>query len=301
MMKLKQKKKSFSFGLNYFLFFFFGIFVGEYRKGLTSENIAFLSENKKENFQKENVMETRSGIASMERCAPKFKEEFNIEMGDIHSTNPYQHFSPTNYDIAGPDLIGWGIDPQHKIIMDVTKPRFMVEVGSFKGLSATNFAKQMRSSHEPNDCLLLICVDTWLGTTTAWESPDKENPTHGNTLYLRNGYPSLYYQFLYNVIDEKHHDMIVPLPLPGVMGAIFLRRKNAKPDTIFIDGCHDEECVYEDIKRWFPILKNKGIMFGDDYFTASVKKAVSKFCAKNTQCTLDPDLSSKRTWVIRKN
>ena len=245
--------------------------------------------------------DTRAGASAMERCSSKQKHDYNIMMKDIHSTNPYLDFSPQKYGVKGLDLRGWGLDLTHKYIFDYIKPKFMVEVGSWKGLSAVNFASMMRSTHGNNSCLMLICVDTWLGTTKAWESPDMENPTHENTLHLRNGYPSVYYQFLYNVIDKGYHDIIVPLPLPGVMGAIFLQRKGARPDTIFIDGCHDELCVYQDIESWFPVLKEDGILFGDDFGRGGVKKAVFRFCDQTRNCMFHKELSSSRTWVIRKN
>lgn len=236
----------------------------------------------------------------MERCASEQKNNYNIMMSDIHSRNPYMDFSPQKYDVQGPDLSGWSLDAAHKKIFMFTKPKFMVEVGSWKGLSAANFAGMMRETHGKDSCLMLICVDTWLGTTKAWESPDMENPLHDNTLYLRNGYPSVYYQFLYNVIDKGHDDIIVPLPLPGVMGAIFLQRKGARPDTIYIDGCHDEICVYQDIESWFPIIKEGGILFGDDFMRLPVKNAVFRFCDSTTNCIFDKELSSARTWVIHK-
>ena len=241
-------------------------------------------------------------ITAIEKCSAKQKKDYNVAMKDIHSKNPYANFAPSMYGIKGPDLSGWGLDKAHEKLFNVVKPKFMVEVGSWKGLSATNFAKMMHKTHGDNDttCPMLICVDTWLGTTIAWENKDMENPGSGNTLYLRNGYPSVYYQFLYNVIDQGVSDIIVPLPLPSVMGAIFLNRAGALPDAIYIDGCHDETCVNEDLEEWFPLLKENGVLFGDDYSRQGVQNAVKNYCTDSNNCNLDQKLTTVRTFVLRK-
>eukprot|EP01083_Nonionella_stella_P144720 452327_1 len=241
------------------------------------------SEKISSNTSSDNADIMKVNLEAIEQCQPRLKANFDISMTDIHSTNPYKNFSPSSYGIKGRDLTGWGIDPAHAKIIDTIRPKFMVEVGSWKGLSATKFAKQMRQHYSKSmhndECIMLICVDTWLGATTVWENTDMEHPALGQTLYLRNGYPSVYYQFLYNIIDEHVEDIVVPLPLPGVMGAIFLNRKNARPDTIFIDGCHDEICVRQDLESWFPLLSasGAGILFGDDYIKKKSKGRLIHF------------------------
>jgi hypothetical protein len=45
-------------------------------------------------------------------------------------------------------------------------------------------------------------------------------------------------------------------------------------DAVFIDACHTEEAVKQDIDVWLPKLKPNGILFGDDWVWESVKKAV---------------------------
>ena len=53
-------------------------------------------------------------------------------------------------------------------------------------------------------------------------------------------------------------------------------------DFIYIDGNHDYKYVKEDLELWFPKLKNKGILFGDDYLRPyGVSKAVAEFAFAN--------------------
>ena len=189
----------------------------------------------------------------------------------------------------------------HCLIPNVSNNKILYyynKVGSWKGNSAIYFAKKMREINGPDACIQLICIDTWLGTTVAWDSKDMDKPAHGNTLYLRNGYPSVYYQFLYNIIDQKVDDIVIPLPLPGVMGKIFLERHGARPDTVYIDGCHDHLCVLQDLEAWFPLIEVNGILMGDDF--GRVHGAVHEFCSKELNCRLEKELSSRKTYVLRK-
>jgi SAM-dependent methyltransferase len=45
-------------------------------------------------------------------------------------------------------------------------------------------------------------------------------------------------------------------------------------DAVFIDACHSEEAVRNDIQAWLPKLKPGGILFGDDWSWDSVKAGV---------------------------
>ena len=47
-------------------------------------------------------------------------------------------------------------------------------------------------------------------------------------------------------------------------------------DFVYIDANHDYEFVLKDLKTWFPKVKSKGILFGDDYNRSyGVSKAVA--------------------------
>ena len=53
-------------------------------------------------------------------------------------------------------------------------------------------------------------------------------------------------------------------------------------DFVYIDGNHDYDFVLQDLKLWFPKVKNKGILFGDDYNRPyGVSKAVAEFSYEN--------------------
>jgi hypothetical protein len=45
-------------------------------------------------------------------------------------------------------------------------------------------------------------------------------------------------------------------------------------DAVFIDACHSEESVRNDILCWLPKIKEGGVVFGDDWAWESVKRGV---------------------------
>jgi predicted O-methyltransferase YrrM len=45
-------------------------------------------------------------------------------------------------------------------------------------------------------------------------------------------------------------------------------------DAVFIDACHSEEGVRNDILCWLPKIKEGGVIFGDDWEWDSVRRGV---------------------------
>lgn len=125
----------------------------------------------------------------------------------------------------------------------------------------------------------LYAVDTWLGSVE-----------HQDTKY-REKLPSLYAQFLSNVIHAGLQEKIEPVRLDSLAAA---KELSVKADLIFIDAAHDTESVYKDIMAWYPHLKEGGVICGDDWTWASVRLAVEK-AAKE----LDADLvTSDSFWYF---
>lgn len=180
-----------------------------------------------------------------------------------------------------------------------------LEVGTWKGRSAVatagamlrNFAdfyddrygmecmdcgrSLIERSHAMSDCSgpmpELVCVDTWLGATEFYDS--FEDPTRYQSLNLWNGYPQVYYQFLTNVRRRGFHEVVTPFPQSSVNAMRFLAKKDVKFDLIYIDGSHEYDDVYQDIEYAWPLLRDGGILIGDDYCEhwIGVMQAVNEF------------------------
>jgi len=210
----------------------------------------------------------------------------------IHEVNPYKDFDQKGFML---DLQGW--NSNSKIFYDLInekRPKLIIEVGTWKGCSAIHMAKYIKNNKI--DCQIL-CVDTWLGGLEHWLQKNIKTRPWYQYLNLKNGYPSLYYQFIYNVIKSELQDIIVPFPNTSLIAARFLKRNDIKADLIYIDGSHDELDVYLDLVNYFDLLTDDGIIFGDDYAYQSVQSALEKFCLEKEVSVV---VKEKQPWVIRK-
>jgi predicted O-methyltransferase YrrM len=191
---------------------------------------------------------------------------------ELMGSNPYDGFDASGYLL---DITGWkSTHPYFEGIIAKTRPRSILEVGTWKGASAINMAKLARR-HVPT--AQVLCVDTWLGSHRAlWMYPESRRQ-----LNLKHGFPQQYFQFIANVVLSNLQDSIFPLPMTSYSATDILARSGLKFDVIYIDAHHDEDEVLSDIRRSFGLLRAGGTMFGDDYAVEEpgVIKAVNRFAA----------------------
>ena len=163
------------------------------------------------------------------------------------------------------DIRGWGFnDPVFEEVISKAKPKLVVEVGSWKGASAAHMAKLMKVHCEQG--AKLICIDTWLGSPEHFLAPFLgEDPDWRGSLRMKNGYPQLYYTFLCNMVRQKVDDVVIPLPQPSINGALILRELGLRPDVVYIDGDHEYGSVLADLRAFWPLLSDDGILIGDDF------------------------------------
>lgn len=192
-----------------------------------------------------------------------------MKLSDLHLVSPYDGFvcDPTKVD-----LHGWASEgPVFNKLIEEIKPELIVEVGTWKGASAVNIAR-LASANNPE--AKVVCVDTWLGSPEFWD--DKSDPLRYGSMNFKNGYPQVYYTFLNNVVSLGLSDVIIPFPTTSFVASQWFKTKNIKSDLIYIDATHEYEEVKLDIQCWFSVLKDGGVLFGDDYNWAGVKKAVDE-------------------------
>ena len=120
---------------------------------------------------------------------------------------------------------------------------------------------------------LVICVDTWLGSLEHYAK--KEGGYWGrDQLATVNGYPSFYKRFLANVIENGVQDNILPIPNTSHIAARWLAKQKIQADLIYIDASHDAVSVARDIKAYLPLLKEGGVMVGDDYEQIGIRAGI---------------------------
>lgn len=186
--------------------------------------------------------------------------------------NPYSGFNELRFR---PDMQGW--NSHHDFLtstLDLVDPRIVIEVGVWKGGSSIHMAKTLQARGKAAS---LIAIDTWLGSWEHYEQSD-----YFPSLLMQNGYPTLYYTFLTNVVSCGLQNVIVPLPLDSANAFHVISRKNIRAQVIHIDAGHDYEAVMNDLRMWWQVLEPGGYIIADDYDSEgrvwpSVRNAVDAF------------------------
>lgn len=165
------------------------------------------------------------------------------------------------------------------------KPSVIIEIGSYLGYSAVQMANEVKRLGLNNS--RVICVDTWLGSVDYYLYNRDPQSTQGRKDFgYVNGYPTLYHKFLANVIEAGATDVIRPFPYPSTIAAKILKRVlvdelKIQPEIIFVDGCHEEYDVFFDCFYYYEILKEGGVMWGDDWSWDTVRAGVTRFVQDN--------------------
>lgn len=152
---------------------------------------------------------------------------------------------------------GWFCPPNQEALdaaIHRISPNVVVEVGCWLGSSTRFIAERVKPGAK------VYAVDHWLGSVEHQQMPD-------GISHL----PTLYQQFLSNVIHKKLTDVIVPVRMSSKEAFYNL---DVEADLIYIDASHDAQSVYEDIVMWAKKLSPKGEIYGDDYSWPSVREGL---------------------------
>jgi len=135
-----------------------------------------------------------------------------------------------------------------------------VEVGCWKGKSSAYMAVEIVNS---NKKIEFTCVDIWKeGEGDLYYSPKDIYQTFKNNMLPVENY---YKDIRMDSIDASK---------------LFA---DESLDFVFIDACHQYDCVKNDIIAWKPKIRKGGILAGHDYseYWPSVKKAVEELLPNN--------------------
>lgn len=148
--------------------------------------------------------------------------------------------------------------PRFDALVAELRPRVVVEVGSFLGVSSRHFAAALEREGIDG---VVVCVDTWLAEQVLWN-----NPEWRPHLRITHGRPEYYQAFMANAVAAGLADYICPLPMPSPNGARYLAGRGVTADLVYVDGSHDEGDVYHDLALyWELVLRPGGAMLIDDY------------------------------------
>lgn len=140
----------------------------------------------------------------------------------------------------------------------------VIEVGSWLGTSTRHIA-------------ILLPADGKVYAVDHWKGSPEHQP--GQTYWIPQ-LDVLYEQFLSNVIHAGLHEKIVPIRMDSLQASRELVTK-VQPDLIYIDASHEYEAVLADLRAWYPYVRKRGILCGDDWGWAGVIQAVTQFAKEN--------------------
>ena len=103
-----------------------------------------------------------------------------------------------------------------------------------------------------------------------------------DSLHLKNGYPSIYFEFLSNVVATGLTNNILPIPQTSTNAYLWLKENSVQAPLIYIDADHEAVNVYSDISNYWELVSPGGALFWDDFVSAwpGVSRTVILFAEK---------------------
>lgn len=188
---------------------------------------------------------------------------FCITARDSSLPEPYNQVELLPFDPHG----YYGNSDKIEKLFGAFKIETAIEIGSWLGTSTRHIASLLPSNGK------IYAVDHFLGSTEHQPGEREYN----------SALPRLYQQFLSNVIHAKLTDKIIPVKMSSVEAAHHLCQ--VMPDLIYLDASHEKEPVLIDLHAWYPYVKGRGILCGDDWRWPEVAAAVRIF-AKEQKLTI---------------
>ena len=111
-----------------------------------------------------------------------------------------------------------------------------------------------------------------------------------------DGRPTVYYQFLANIIGENLTDIVLPVSMTSINGARFLQTFQFRPQLIYLDSGHNQGETLIELALYWNVLRPGGVLFGDDWSWITVRCDVKKFSHMRN---LDIEHLGN-TWILKK-
>eukprot|EP00210_Caulerpa_lentillifera_P001094 g1055.t1 len=189
------------------------------------------------------------------------------------------------------DTSGWDQgESLYQQLVDSLEPNTVVEVGVWKGSSATKLATALKQRNSG----VFVAVDTWLPVLNFWQHHSAFNRM--KDLQFINGYPDIFHTFTGNMVHENLTQAVIPFPATSRVASDFFESRKTKAEIIHIDAAHFYLDVVEDLELWWKHLRPGGIMLGDDWSNSwpGVVKAVREHAERYN---LTINVFNNKWWV----
>eukprot|EP00324_Dicrateria_rotunda_P002530 CAMPEP_0206171114 /NCGR_PEP_ID=MMETSP1474-20131121/41239_1 /ASSEMBLY_ACC=CAM_ASM_001110 /TAXON_ID=97495 /ORGANISM="Imantonia sp., Strain RCC918" /LENGTH=247 /DNA_ID=CAMNT_0053578293 /DNA_START=264 /DNA_END=1004 /DNA_ORIENTATION=- len=173
-------------------------------------------------------------------------------------TSPYAHLATTEEEgrrLGSAQATKETINREIRTILG-HRPRFIIEVGSFVGGSASQVWGPMV---QPTGGMVL-CVDTWQGDVNM-----RLGPAFQEAMQLKNGFPNLWTTFMSRMIESGMADTVFPLSMPSLTAARLLAVLHWKIDVAYVDSAHEQGETLIELHMYYQLLRPGGVLLGDDY------------------------------------
>lgn len=245
----------------------------------------------------ENIVVHKRSTAKGCTCSRSAASGVRSRPSSASTTNVSLAFFYRDHDVYGGlrlrkyDAQTWNNHiPLYNRLVKELRPSACAEVGVWKGGTTAAFAKALKKQGFGK----MVAIDTWLGEVGFWgdgqtaqggvrytakragseKAPGAAARAKKGGVNKRhlipslewvNGYPSVYYTFLSNMVHQGVQDYVIPFPLPSQMAGRFLDEAGVSFDILHIDGAHNYEDALQDIETWWRLLQPGGVVIGDDY------------------------------------
>jgi hypothetical protein len=174
-------------------------------------------------------------------------------------------------------------EPTYRHIFSVLKPAHVLVVGGIdSGEALDTLILNARSANSPSK---FFPLDTWLGTAEMHDS---------KLMPMKNGRPLLYEQFIANMYFKNYQNWVAPLCITEREAAKYL--EGVMFDMVIINQFYDLHEMHEKMTRFWPNVKNGGIMIGNNWDPTDpeVKKTVGAFSSEQHT----PFISRGTKWIV---
>lgn len=151
---------------------------------------------------------------------------------------------------------GWYSDhPVFEELIRDRRPRRLAEVGSLRGASAIHIAEMLRKHGVEGE---LTCVDTFLGSREHFFDNFRHEMLDAGRFHFLD-------EFLGNVLQAGCADLVTPFPQSSTVAARIFLEAGRKFDFVYLDASHEYKDVLNDLREWWPLVDEGGVLVGDDF------------------------------------
>lgn len=160
-----------------------------------------------------------------------------------------------------------GMDPRNLLIKVLPKGSRGAEIGVWKG----DFSRRLVDNVAPS---ALYLVDPWIFCG------EFSNRWYGGAVAKNQGDMD----DIHRAVQHRFDDNDIVFVVRKTSIDFFEQFEDGPLDWVYVDGDHGETAVYKDIVGAWNVIRDGGIVAGDDFFwkdeagTEAVKSAVTKFC-----------------------